>query len=176
MTGSPALGEACRRDVARRQQVCQALADMRAQAAEITISSVAALARVHRSFIHRHPDLRAAVVAAAEDPGTSGQAGAGAVSRCSLLADNANLRERRRRLEYHAHGLEQCLSGLLGTQISEPTGLGGLPGITALQDQISDLGQQTLDLRKAIEERDEELGVAREGNRQLMAELNRDKP
>ncbi len=47
---------------------------MRAQAAEITISSAVARARVHRSFIHRHPDLRAAVIAAAEEPATSGPA------------------------------------------------------------------------------------------------------
>jgi hypothetical protein len=66
---------------------------MRAEAAEITVSSVAARARVHRSFIHRHPELRAAVIAAAEDPAASGPAGAAAVSRRSLLADNANLRE-----------------------------------------------------------------------------------
>jgi hypothetical protein len=102
VTGTTALAEARRRDVdRRRQRVHQALAEMRAQAAEIIISSAAARARVHRSFIHRHPDLRAAVIAAAEDPATSGPAGAGAVSRRSLLADSANLRERSRRLEQH---------------------------------------------------------------------------
>ncbi|HEY6855077.1 MAG TPA: hypothetical protein VI194_02480 [Mycobacterium sp.] len=70
-------------------------------------SSVAARARVHRSFIHRHPELRAAVIAAAEDPAASGPAGTAAISRRSLLADNANLRERNRRLEQHARGLAQ---------------------------------------------------------------------
>jgi hypothetical protein len=107
----------------RRQRVHQALAETRAQAAEITISSVAARARVHRSFIHRHPDLRAAVIAGAEDPATNGPAAASAVSRRSLLADNANLCERNRRLEQHVRGLEQRLSELLGTQISQRTGL-----------------------------------------------------
>jgi hypothetical protein len=69
VTGTTALADARRRDVdRRRQRVHQALAEMRAQAAEITISSAAARARVHRSFIHRHPDLRAAVIAAAEAP------------------------------------------------------------------------------------------------------------
>jgi hypothetical protein len=29
---------------------------------------------VHWSFIHRHPDLRAAVISAAEDPATNGPA------------------------------------------------------------------------------------------------------
>ena len=125
MTASQALADARRRDVDhRRQRVRQALAEMSGQADQITISSVAARARVHRSFIHRHPDLRAAVIAAADDPAASSLSGTGTVSRRSLLADNANLRERNRRLEHHARGLEQRLSELLGTQISQRTGLG----------------------------------------------------
>jgi hypothetical protein len=173
VTASQALAEARRRDVARRrQQVRQALAEMSAQAAEITISSVAARARVHRSFIHRHPDLRAAVIAAADDPAVGGPAGAGAVSRRSLLADNANLRERNRRLEHHARGLEQRLSELLGTQISQRTRLGAPDDAAALREQADSLRQQILDLRKTLEERDEELAAAREANRRLMAELN----
>ena len=85
MTASQALAEARRRDVDhRRQRVRQALAEMRAQAAQITISSVAARAGVHRSFIHRHPDLRAAVIAAAEDPAASSLSGPArrAAARC----------------------------------------------------------------------------------------------
>ena len=172
MTASTALAEARRRDVARRrQQVRQALAEMRDQAGQITISAVAARARVHRSFIHRHPDLRAAVIAAADDPAAGGPAGAGAVSRRSLLADNANLRERNRRLERHARGLEQRLSELLGTQISQRTG-GAPDDAAALREQADSLRQQILDLRKTLEERDEELAAAREANRRLMAELN----
>jgi chromosome segregation ATPase len=172
VTGTTALAEARRRDVARRRQrVHQALAEMRAQAAEITISSAAARARVHRSFIHRHPDLRAAVIAAAEDPASS--AGASAVSRRSLLADNANLRDRGRRLEQHARSLEDRLSELLGTQISQRTGLGPPPDVAALKDQIQALQQENLDLRRRAEERDEELAAAREANRRLMNQVNR---
>jgi chromosome segregation ATPase len=171
VTASQALAEARRRDVDhRRQRVRQALAEMRAHAAEITISSVAARARVHRSFIHRHPDLRAAVIAAADDPAASSPAGA--VSRRSLLADNANLRERNHRLEHHARGLEQRLSELLGTQISQRTGLGAPDDAAALREQADSLRQQILDLRTTLEERDEELAAAREANRRLMAELN----
>jgi chromosome segregation ATPase len=174
VSSSDALADARRRDVARRRQrVCQALADMRAQAAEITISSVAARARVHRSFIHRHPDLRAAVIAAAENPRTEGPAGAGTVSRRSLQADNANLRERNHRLEQHVRSLEDRLSELLGTQISQRTGLGPPPDAAAMKDQIQALQQGNLDLRRTIEERDEELAAAREANRRLMAELNK---
>jgi DNA repair exonuclease SbcCD ATPase subunit len=157
----------------RRQRVHQALAEMRAQAAEITISSAAARARVHRSFIHRHPDLRAAVIAAADDPAASGPAGAGAVSRRSLLADNANLRERSRRLEQHARSLEDRLSEILGTQVSQRTGLGPPPDVTALKDQVQALQQENLDLRRRAEEREEELAAAREASRRLMTELNK---
>jgi hypothetical protein len=174
VTASQALAEARRRDTDhRRQRVRQALDQMRAQAAEITISSVAARARVHRSFIHRHPDLRAAVIAAADgDPATTSPSGPGAVSRRSLLADNANLRERNHRLEHHARGLEQRLSELLGTQISQRTGLGAPDDAAALREQADNLRQQVLDLRKTLGERDEELAAAREANRRLMAELN----
>ena len=173
MTASQALAEARRRDVDhRRQRVRQALAEMRAQANQVTISSVAARARVHRSFIHRHPDLRAAVIAAADDPATTSLSGPGAVSRRSLLADNANLRERNHRLEHHARGLEQRLSELLGTQISQRTGLGAPDDAAALREQADSLRQQILDLRKTLGERDEELAAAREANRRLMAELN----
>jgi hypothetical protein len=40
---------------------------MHADGSEITISSVAGRAKVHRSFIHRHADLHAAVLQAAAD-------------------------------------------------------------------------------------------------------------
>jgi chromosome segregation ATPase len=174
VTGTTALADARHRDVdRRRQRVHQALAEMRVQAAEITISSVATRARVHRSFIHRHPDLRAAVIAAAEDPATHGPAAANTVSRRSLLADNANLRERARRLEQHARSLEGRLSELLGTQISQRTGLGPPPDVAALKDQIEALQQENLDLRRRAEEREEELAAAREANRRLMTELNK---
>jgi hypothetical protein len=173
VTAGQALADARRRDVdRRRQRVRQAIAELRAQAGQITISSVAARARVHRSFIHRHPDLHAAVIAAAEDPAAGSQSGGGTVSRRSLLADNANLRERNRRLEHHARGLEQRLSELLGTQISQRTGLGAPDEEAALREQADSLRQQILDLRKTLEERDEELAAAREANRRLMAELN----
>ena len=175
MTAGEALTEARHLDVARRcQRVRQALAEMSAQATEITISSVATRARVHRSFIHihRHPDLRAAVITAAEDPAASGPAGAASVSRRSLLADHANLREGNRRLEHHAHSLEERLSELLGTQISERTSLGAPADIAALREQADSLRQQILDLQRTLEERDEELAAAREASRRMMTELN----
>jgi hypothetical protein len=67
-TSETPLARARRRDADRRRQhVHQALADMHADGSEITISAVAARARVHRSFIHRHGDLHVAVLKAAAD-------------------------------------------------------------------------------------------------------------
>ena len=123
---------------------------------------------MHRSFIHRHPDLRAAVIAAAENP--AGPAEAGTVSRRSLQADNANLRERNHRLEQHARSLEDRLSQLLGTQISQRTGLGAPPGTAALGEEADKLSQQIIDLRRAPQEL-EEFAAAREANRKMMAEV-----
>ncbi len=56
MTAPHPLTQARHRDVARRRErVHQAIAAMTADAAEISASAVAARARVHRLFIHRHP-------------------------------------------------------------------------------------------------------------------------
>src|SRR5262245_14600335 len=124
-TAAPdALTAARRRDVTRRRQrVNQALAELRAQAAEITISAVARHARVHRSFIHRHPDLRAAVLTAA-DAAAPASVPSDGVSRRSLLADNANLREQNRRLSQQLGALEDRLAELLGEQAFQRSGLG----------------------------------------------------
>jgi hypothetical protein len=37
---------------------------------------------------------------------------------------------------------------------------------------VDKLGEQILDLRRSLEERDEELAAAREASRQMMADLN----
>lgn len=67
---------------------------------------------MHRSFIHRHPDLHAAVLTAADTPATGPDPGAGgpAVSRRSLLADNVNLRGHAQRLQQRVTDLEARLS------------------------------------------------------------------
>lgn len=55
------LAKARRRDVElRRQRVHQTLADMHVDGSPVSVS-----ANVHRSFVRRHPDLRAAVLSAA---------------------------------------------------------------------------------------------------------------
>lgn len=163
-----------RQDVERRQQrVHQALAMMLTDGSEITISAVATRARVHRSFIHRHSDLRAAVTAAADDPNPTGTGPSTATSRRSLLADNVNLQETNRRLSQRIADLESRLSELLGEQTFARTGLGAARDHATLEARIEQLQQQTLDHQRTLEERDEELAAAREAHRRLMTEINR---
>jgi hypothetical protein len=172
--GANPLTQARHHDVARRRlRVQHALADMHAKADQITISGVAAQAKVHRSFIHRHPDLRAAVLQAADPATSSPHSASTAVSRTSLMADNANLRDRNRRLTQHIHDLEARLSDILGAQAFTRTGLGGPSHVQQLEADNETRRQHLLDLTRALEERDEELAAARETHRRLMAELNR---
>ena len=75
---------------------------MQRDGAEITLSAVARRAKVHRSFLHRHTDLRAEILAAAEQPAT--MSANGGVTRRTLDADNLNLRETVRRQAQHIAG------------------------------------------------------------------------
>jgi hypothetical protein len=72
-------------------------------------------------------------------------------------------------------GSEDRLSELLGTQISQRTGLGASPGTAVLREEMEKLSHQILDLRCTLEERDEELAAAREANRKMMAELAKER-
>ena len=171
---STALAKARQRDADHRQQrVRQALADMACDGSEISISAVAARARVHRSFIHRHPDLHAAVLAAASHALTAPSPASAAISHRSVLAENANLHAQNHRQAQHIRDLEDRLSELLGQQAFDRSGLGAPTNTAALQSEIDRHRQTVLDLTRALEERDEELAAARETNRRLMTELNR---
>jgi hypothetical protein len=168
------LTRARRRDVdRRRQRVHQAMADMQVDGSEISVSAVAARARVHRSFIHRHPDLHAAVLKAAADATTSPSPAASAISHRSVLAENANLHEQNRRLAQQVTDLEDRLSELLGQQAFERSGLGASASTAAVQAELEAQRQTILDLKRALEERDEELAAVRETNHRLMNQLNR---
>jgi Family of unknown function (DUF6262) len=173
--GAPAaLAKARQRDVDHRQQrVHQALAEMISDGSEITISSVAARARVHRSFIHRHPDLHAAVLGAASQTLTAPSLASTAISHRSVLAENANLHQQNRRQAQHIRDLEDRLSELLGHQAFEHSGLGAATNTAALQAKINQQRQTVFDLTRTLEERDDELAAARETSQRLMAELNR---
>lgn len=171
-TAPSALTVARRRDVnTRRARVAQALEAMRAEGIEITISSVAARARVHRSFIHRHLDLRADVYAAADQPSTA--ATATTATRQSLEADNLNLRATVRRQTQHIADLEARLSELLGEQAYSRTGLGAPRNHAALEEQNDTLQNEVQELQAKLQDQEEELGAAREANRQLMGQLNK---
>jgi chromosome segregation ATPase len=170
--GPSALTVARRRDVnARRARVTQALGAMRTEGIEITISSVAARARVHRSFIHRHLDLRADVYAAADQPSTAGTAAT--ATRKSLEADNLNLRATVRRQSQHIADLEARLSELLGEQAYSRTGLGAPRNHAALEEKNQTLQNEIQELGAKLQDQEEELGAAREANRQLMGQLNK---
>ncbi|MDP9987350.1 chromosome segregation ATPase [Arthrobacter oryzae] len=171
-TSPSALTVARRRDVeARRARVTHALNAMRTEGLEITISSVAGRARVHRSFIHRHLDLRALVYECADQPSTA--ASATTPTRRSLEADNLNLRAIARRQTQHIADLEARLSEILGEQAYSRTGLGAPRDHAALEEQNRILQNEIQELRAKLQDEEEELGAAREANRQLMGHLNR---
>ncbi len=166
------LARARRRDTERRcMQVHNAIAEQITAGAEITVSSIARVARVHRSFIHRHPDLHAAVLAAAAAPAEPASSNS-AVSVASLRADLLNTRAHNNRLQQHIRSLENRLSETLGEAAFRDSGLGAPDGVRSLQHALTDREQQLLELRRQLEERGEELAAARAANRELMTHLN----
>lgn len=171
-SGPSPLTIARRLDVdTRRARVARVLEAMGTEGSEITISSVAARARVHRSFIHRHLDLRANVYAAADQPSVAGTAAA--TTRQSLKADNLNLRATVRRQTQHIADLEARLSELLGEQAYIRTGLGAPRNHAALEEQNHALQNEIQELQAKLQDQEEELGAAREANRQLIGQLNK---
>jgi Family of unknown function (DUF6262) len=173
-TAESPLTAARRRDVDRRRaRVNKAIVDMHGDGSEIAIASTAARAGVHRSFIHRHADLHAAVLAAAAESIENPSPAATTISNRSVLTENENLHALNHRLSQRIRDLEERLSEVLGQQAFERSGLGAPSGIAVLQDDLEHHKQLVLDLTARIEELDEELAAAREANRGLMAELNR---
>lgn len=166
------LTKSRRRDTARRRlQVHNAIAQLRTDGAVVTVSSVARAARVHRSFIHRHPDLHAAVVAAAEHPAEPVPTSS-AASFASLRADLLNTRAQNNRLQGRIRTLEDRLSEALGQVTYQASGLGAPDDVRGLQQRLADSQQQILELRQQLEERSDELAAARAANRELMTHLN----
>ncbi len=173
-TAETPLIAARRRDVDRRPaRVHRAIVDMHSDGSDITIASTATRAGVHRSFIHRHADLHAAVLAAAAETIENPSPTSTTISHRSVLTENANLHALNHRLAQRIRDLEDRLSEMLGQQAFERSGLGAPTATAALQDELEHHKQLVLDLTSRIEELDEELAAAREANRGLMAELNR---
>jgi chromosome segregation ATPase len=156
----------------RRSRVLKALDQLAADGEEISVSAVARAAGVHRSLIHRHGDLHAAVLARAAEPSPGAMAGI-QVSRQSLLADVANLTARNSRLSAHIARLERRLSQALGQAAWEASGLGAPADVETLTRRVTELEQKVLDLRAELAERDEDLAAARAANRELMTQVNR---
>lgn len=173
-TTETALTAARRRDVGKRYaRVRQALADMHTDGSDITIASTAARANVHRSFIHRHSDLHTAVLTAAarllEQPSPASTA----ISHRSLLTENANLHQATQRLSQRIKDLEDRLSEMLGQDVFIRSGLGAPTGTASLQNALEHERQTVMNLKTRIEELNEDLAAARETNRRLMSQVNR---
>jgi hypothetical protein len=156
----------------RRQRVIAALNRATTDGTEISVSQIARAAGVDRSFLYRHRELLAQIHAVEASPAATGPETGPPVTRCSLQADLLAAGERAIRLHGRIRHLEKRLSEALGEQAWQESGLGVPADIDALNQQISHLQQQTLDLRVQLEDRDQDLGAARAANRELMAQLN----
>jgi len=156
----------------RRQRVIAALDRALADGTEISVSGIARAAGVDRSFLYRHRDLLAQLHALEAAPPATGEGAGPVVTRASLQADLLAAHERAVRLTTRVQHLEKRLSEALGEQAWRESGLGAPTDIDALNQKITHLEQQVVDLRLELEERDQDLDAARATNRELMARLN----
>jgi hypothetical protein len=170
-TTASAMAEGRRADsVRRRRRVLKALDAAAASGEEISVTSIARKAGVDRTFLYRHRDLLGQLHALEAQPSTAGTGPA--VSRASLQTDLLAARERAARLAARVRQLEGRLSQMLGQQAWHESGLGAPADIDALQQKITHLEQQAIDLRLQLEERDQDLNAARTANRELMTQIN----
>jgi hypothetical protein len=153
-----------------RQRVIKALNDAVTNGEEISVSTIARRAGVDRSFLYRHRDLHATVLAKAAEPPTS-PAGGPSVSRASLIADLANAHNHVTRLTRENTQLQRRLSEHLGDQIWCDAGLSTDHDVD-LKTRIIELEHAAADLRRQLSEREEDLAAARATNRELMIRIN----
>jgi hypothetical protein len=156
----------------RRQRVIAAITRARTDGAEISASTIARTAGVDRSFLYRHRDLLTQIHALEATPPATGDGPGPAVTRASLHADLLAAGARAIRLTGRIRQLEVRLSETLGAQAWHESGLGVPADIDALNQKITHLEQQSVDLRLKLAERDQDLAAARAANRELMAQLN----
>ncbi|WP_276615636.1 hypothetical protein [Nonomuraea basaltis] len=156
----------------RRQRVIAALNKAITDGTEISVSGIARAAAVDRTFLYRHRDLLEKIHALEAAPPTISQGTGPAVTRASLQADLLAAHERAVRLNARTQQLEKRLSDALGEQVWRESGLGTPTDVDTLNEKITHLEQQVVDLRLQLEERDEDLSAARATNRELMAQLN----
>jgi hypothetical protein len=155
----------------RRQRVIAALDRAAADGSETSTSGIARAAGVDRTFLYRHRDLLEKIHALQAEP-AAGDSSGPAVTRASLQADLLAAHERAVRLNTRVQHLEKRLSEALGDQAWRESGLGAPADIDALNQKITHLEQQVIDLRMQLEERDEDLSAARATSRELMTQLN----
>jgi polyhydroxyalkanoate synthesis regulator phasin len=156
----------------RRQRVLAALDRAITDGTGIGVSATARAAGVDRSFLYRHRDLLEKIHAAGAEPPTAADGTGPAVTRASLQADLLAAHERAHRLNTRVQHLEKRLSEALGEQAWRESGLAAPPDVDALNQRITHLEQQVVDLRLQLDERDQDLDAARAANRELMARIN----
>jgi chromosome segregation ATPase len=154
----------------RRRKVLEALDRLRSGGQEITVSAVARTAGVDRSFLYRHHDLRSQILALAAEP--EPHPSSAGISRRSLLADLANLREHNERLRNQNTKLTERLSEVLGEQVFLDAGITRTDETSTLRTRVAELEDQLLDRRHDLQDRDDELAAARAANRDLITTLN----
>jgi hypothetical protein len=99
----------------RRQRVIAALDKAAGDGTEISVSAIARIAAVDRTFLYRHRDLLARIHALEATPPPGGESAPG-VTRASLQADLLAAHERAVRLSARVRQLEKRLSEVLGEQ------------------------------------------------------------
>ncbi|MET9074736.1 hypothetical protein ABZX95_21790 [Streptomyces sp. NPDC004232] len=156
----------------RRDRVEAAIAAATRDGTNLTASAIARAARVDRTFLYRHRDLLERLHTAAREPTGPAAANGAPVTRASLEADLANAHARNTRLVARIQQLEKRLSEVLEAQVWRESGLGATTDIEELQQTITRLEQQAVDVSASLEEREAELEAAREANRQLTRALN----
>ena len=136
----------------RRQRVLAAIDKASADGTEISVSGIARAAAVDRTFIYRHRDLLEKIHALEAEPPPARCGPGPAVTRSSLQADLLAAHERAVRLNTRVRQLEKRLSETLGEQAWRESGLAAPADIDALNQKISQLEQQVIDLRLQVEE------------------------
>jgi hypothetical protein len=176
MTTTTPMSQGRQADQARRRQrVTTAIQNAARSGDPVSVASISRAAGVDRSFLYRHPDLLAQAHAAQTEPAAGDSQDVG-VGRAALRADLANALERNGRLAARIRQLEARLSQMLGEQAWHASGLGAPADIDDLQRTIARHEQAHIDLAAQLDERTEELGAAREANRELTRALNQRQP
>ncbi|WP_329430176.1 DUF6262 family protein [Streptomyces anthocyanicus] len=153
----------------RRQRVLKVIDSVRKSGASISVSGIARLAGVDRTYLYRHRELLALVHAVELEP--TGPQSSG-VTRASLQTDLAHSQDRNSRLEAEVQRLRRRLSEALGEQVWQESGLGSPVDIDTLERTITRLEQHNIELKSTAEELQAELDAARAANRDLTRALN----